>query len=186
MKKLILTYSASLLLIVVLWFLFLISPLTIKRQEIKASYSEALSKLEDFRITMIEFPEHFANQKEMEKKKELIMSQLFSKEDLLRLFGALQKKASDFNLVLLEITPSIEELLAMNSQALQNNLPRPLDITVKLNGRFSDIGEYVKSVEAEKFFHGMDFCKISSTSEGHASPSIDFGFKVILEGADKI
>lgn len=186
MKKLILTYSISLLLIIMLWFLFLISPLAIKKEEIKASYSDALGQLEDFRRSMIDFPEHFVNQKEMEKKDEFLMSRLFSKEDLLRLFGDLQKKASNFNLVLLEITPSIEELLTMNSRSLQNNLPRPLDIAVKLNGRFSDIGEYVKSIEAEDFFHGTDFCKISSTSDGHASPSVDFGFKVILGGIDKI
>ncbi len=186
MKKLLLTYIASTVLIVLFWFLFLISPQVNSRREFRAAYSEAQIKLTDFRKTMLEFPERFSSVKEINHRRLLLESQLFSKEDLLRLFGNLREKAAESNLSLLEITPSIEELLAMNKQPLQDEFPRPLDISVRLNGPFPDIGEYIKLIEGEKYFEGINSCKVISTADGNASPSVDFGFKVVLGSMEKI
>jgi len=179
MKKLIITYGSSLILIILLWFLFLISPLREKRKEIRSACSEAQTRLEDIRNTMVQFPRHFTKEKAMEQEKQRLMTQLFSKDDLIRLFGDLQNIAQSHDLTIMEITPSIEELLQMNSRALQDNLPQPLDISVKLGGRFPDIGEFINVVENEKFYHGVNICKIVAASDG-GYPMAEFGFKVIL------
>jgi Tfp pilus assembly protein PilO len=181
MKKLIATTLSILVGISLLYFFFLISPLIQLKGEYKDSYAQAQTRLTEFRSMLLEFPEHFAMGTEAHEKREIITAQLYSKEDILKLFSNIEKRALDLNLNLLEVTPSIEELLALNEQqASNNNLPRQLDIIVRLNGEYRDLGEYIHSIESEGFFQGVNFCKVRGSASGTAFPEMSLGFRAVL------
>jgi Tfp pilus assembly protein PilO len=186
MRKVVALYFAGGVALILGAFLFLISPQINKRREIKASYAAAQEQLEDFRRTLARFPELFSDEKILEQRRRQLATTLFSKEELLVLFGSLEKMALERDLVLLEITPSIEELLALhNRRDRDNNLPQ-LNLAVRVSGSFKDIGEYIKTVERESFYNGLNFCRIAASENGNSFPKAEFGFRVILRAEDEI
>jgi hypothetical protein len=180
MKKQYIIIMVTALSISLIWFLLLFSPLIQRKKEIASSLADTESKLTDFRKILRGFPERFKSEKEILQKREVYISQLYSKEDLIALFDNIRIKAARYNLNLLEISPSVEELLALNRQTPNNDQPQLLNIMVRLNGYFRNLGEFVRDMEEERFYQGANFCKISGAADGTAPPQMALGFKAFL------
>jgi len=184
MKKQYVIITVTALSISLIWFLLLFSPLVLRKKEIAASLADTEGKLTDFRNILREFPERFNSEKEILQRRQIYISQLYSKEDLIALFDNIRMKAARYNLSLLEISPSVEELLALNRQSPNNDQPQLLNIMVRLNGYFRNLGEFVRDMEEERFYQGANSCKITGAADGAAPPQMVLGFKAFL-GADR-
>jgi len=167
------------------WYFGLMKPLTAERQELEQESARASAQIADFKRIFRELPSYFNSQKELTRQKNLLMSRLASKEDLLRLFAEFDAMARDHKLRLVEISPSIDELLILNRESAGDTLPQILPITLSLNGPFQDIGRFVGEVENRNFYKGLNYCHINNDADGRATADIKFTFNAILGIAGK-
>ncbi len=166
--------------LVVLHVVFLISPQLKSANETEIQLAESEIKIAGYIKMMIEFPSFFKTQQDLLQKKKFLISRLYSKDDLIKLFDRIQKKSQGYNLTLIEISPSVDELLELNRRLLESDKPQPLDIVVRFRGNLQNSGRYIKEIENEDFFNGVNYCRISNHIENQKDSEISFGFKAIL------
>lgn len=162
------------------WFLLLILPTIEKQHRLRADLRQAEIHLADFEKIIKLAGEYCKTHAMIIDKKEQITSQLYSRENLMSLFDALEKMASDNGLRVIEFTPSVEELLMMNRTLPDENKPQVLNIVMNLKGRLRDLGAFLHEIESEKYYQDIDICRITNTAEGQEKSDIVYGFKALL------
>lgn len=162
------------------WYVLLVGPTNQKHTELQSRLYDANIQVKDFQKIMMIAPEYYKNHENIKRQKLQLNSQLYSKENLLSLFDELKDRANKNNLKVVEFTPSVEELLRINHLLPDENKPQTLNIVVTLNGRLQDIGSFVKGVEAENFYQGVDLCRITNSLNGQVNSVFIYGFKAVL------
>ena len=162
------------------WHVLLTMPTRQKHSELQSNLYDANMQIKDFRKIMMMAPEFYKNHEKIKLQKMQLSSQLYSKENLLSLFDELESRANKNNLDVIEFTPSVEELLLINRLMPDDNKPQTLNIAVTLNGRLKNIGTILKGVEAENFYQGVDFCRITNSIDGQINSDFIYGFKAVL------
>jgi hypothetical protein len=166
--------------ITVLYIVFLTSPQMKNINETKFKLNESEKKIAVYMKTMLDFPGFFKTQQDLFQKKNFLISKLYSKDDLIKLFDRIQKMSLISNIALIEISPSVDELLDLNRRLLDSDKPQPLDIVVRFRGSLLNTGRYIKEIEAEDFFNGINYCRINNHVENQRDSDVSFGFKAIL------
>ena len=166
--------------IALLWSFLLVRPALDKENAVCRELSESEKQLDEFKNIILQAPEYIKKHREIAGQKEKMVSQLYTKEDLMVLFDDLEKKTIKHRLKLVEITPSVEELLRLNRQLPSDNLPQILDIIINLRGSLKNVGQFLQEVEAENFYQGINLCTISNAEEGQEYSDITYGFKAVL------
>lgn len=179
MKKLWLKWTLATVALTAGWYLLLMSPLKNEENRVASARAEVETNIADYEKKLLEFPEFYRAEKEILEKRKVLISQLYSKEDLIKLFRRFEENAMRFRLNLLEITPSIEELLKLNKLS-EDGQPQQLNMMVRLSGDFPALGSFVRTIEEEKFYQGANFCRVTSIGQGEAFPEMTFGFKAVL------
>jgi Tfp pilus assembly protein PilO len=180
MKKRHVIIITIILAITLVWLLVLMSPRIEERDHLRATVADTEKQLDDFRRIMFEFPDFFNSRKQLLEQKKHLLSKLYSKAELLKLFEQLTQTAKMCGLALVEISPSIEELLALNRSLPDESYPRPLDITVRLQGDLSRVGNYIEKTSARSFYQGTTRCVISNSAAGQKLSQVTYSFKAIL------
>ena len=162
------------------WLLYLMSPGIQERDSLRTAAAEAEKQLAGFRQIMFEFPDFFNSRKQLLQQKKHLLSKLYSKAELLKLFDQLKQAAEVCDLRLVEISPSVEELLALNRSLPDEVTPRPLDITVRLLGDLRNIGEYIEKTSSRDFYQGLTRCVISNPDDGRRLSHVTYSFRAIL------
>ncbi|MBN2226594.1 MAG: type 4a pilus biogenesis protein PilO [candidate division Zixibacteria bacterium] len=185
MKKEHLIMLTALIIVTVGWYFGFLRPVYTERQTVKDEIANTSAQIADFERIFKDLPAFFDSQKELVRQKHQLMSQLASKGDLLRLFSEFETLAKNHQLRLIEITPSIDELLILNRAAVGDTLPQILPISLSLNGKYPDIGKFVGDLEKANFYKGLTFCRITNDVDGRATSDITFTFNAILGIAGK-
>ena len=162
------------------WFLLLILPTMERQHRLKADLHQAEIHLADFGNIIKLAGEYCKTHAKIMDKKEQITSQLYSRENLMSLFDALERMALDNGLKVVEFTPSVEELLMMNRTLPDENKPQVLNIVMTLKGGLRNMGDFLRKIESEKYYQGIDICRITNTAEGQENSDIVYGFKALL------
>ena len=129
---------------------------------------------------MLEIPDYYRIQQELLSEKHLLISKLYSRKDLIRLFDEFAHKAQLNRLELVEISPSIEELLELNETIPDENSPRTLDITLKLRGTLSSAGRFIAAIEHQNFYRGLNHCRITNPVEKRPFSDVSYSFRAVL------
>nr|MBN2277693.1 hypothetical protein [candidate division Zixibacteria bacterium] len=169
-----------LLAVLAAWFFFLVSPEIKKQKELKASLASSELILNDYRNIMDRFPQYFKAQQTLSERRKNLLSKLYTREDLLKLFDRITRESERHNLNLVEISPSVEELLELNRTMPTNDQPHLLNIIIRQRGKFKDIGQYIKFIEAQDFYRGTNHCRVSNPTDGRSFADVTYGFKAIL------
>lgn len=180
MKKRHYIVGAIAIAMILLWFLVLVGPTLEKRAKIRVELQIANQQFQDFEKIVTSAPEFYRTHEKIKLQKEKLASQLYSKENLLSLFKDLEDRAARNNLKVIEFTPSVEELLLMNRLVLDGNSPQTLNIVVTLSGELRDLGNFLKGVESQNFYQGIDMCRISNSVDGQKNSNMILGFKAVL------
>ena len=162
------------------WYILLVQPTQQKYTKIRSDLYNAYTQIKDFKKIMMIAPEFYKNHDKIKRQKMQLSSQLYSKENLLSLFDELENRAKNNNLEVVEFTPSVEELLRINHLLPDENKPQTLNIVVTLSGGLKDIGTFVKGVESENFYQGVDFCLITNSIDGQINSNFIYGLKAVL------
>jgi len=166
--------------IVALWFFFMATPATQERNDLKVSVAESEVRLTEMKQIMLQIPDYFAMQQNMAREKHMLISKLYSKDDLMKLFDEFARKAHLNKLELVEISPSLEELLEINQTLPDENSPRMLDITLKLRGTLRSSGQFIAEIEKQNFYKGLNFCRIANPVDKRPFSDVSFCFKAVL------
>ncbi|UCD94960.1 MAG: hypothetical protein JSU69_02605 [Candidatus Zixiibacteriota bacterium] len=180
MKKMYVITIGVALAIALIWLLVLLSPGIEERDGLRTAVAEAENQLIDFRRIMFEFPDFFNSRKQLLQQKKHLLSKLYSKAELLKLFEQLTNTSKAYGLRLVEISPSIEELLALNRSLPNEDCPRPLDITVRLRGDLQNIGKYIEKTSSQDFCQRLTRCVITNSDETQRLSRVTYSFKAIL------
>ncbi len=166
--------------LVAISYIALIGPALDNAKRLNNELLKADRNLEDINRTMLEAPEFFKMHRDILNKKKTLTSQLYTKEDLIRLFEDFEKKATRHHLKITEITPSVEELLLLNRKIPSETDPQILNLTIYLRGGFINVGNFIKEMEAQKFYQGIDNCRITNNGPYSADSNIKFSFRAVL------
>lgn len=180
MKKLIAIYSAIGIAIGAVWFFTAFVPYHQEKLAADVRIAEAQQQLNDFQATIADLPRIMNERKSLITRKNDMNSKLYTKEDVLKLFEALDKEALRWDLKITEITPPIEELLYLNSIVADSSLPQFLNIGVSVEGDYVNFGRLITRIEAAEYFRGINSCKMFGHADDHTKITLQLGFKALL------
>lgn len=180
MKSLTVPYLGAALTLIGLWFFFLFVPLHKQEASLTDQTREAQQQLNDFKKIMYELPQFVDAFENLKEQKAVLASKLYSKTDILRLFDKLNLQAKKENLVVAEISPSVEELLSLNSILPDSTQPQFLNIKLRLKGDYISFGRFINRVEQSDYFRGINDCQVEGTKDGRGDIRLQLGFKALL------
>ena len=143
-----------------LWLTLVYLPLTREREELSRKTEEAMATLEDFDRTMEELPKFLQQVNNLQAFRDELNSKLYAKADILKLFERIASDAVDHNLILVEITPPISELLSLNRVEGNEDEPQFLNVTLNLRGQFTDFSKYIIGLESAPYFRQVGACYV--------------------------
>ncbi|MBD3402097.1 hypothetical protein GF420_04315 [candidate division GN15 bacterium] len=165
---------------VVAWFMTAYRPMQQKQSEARTHQAELESRLDDYQRTAADLPRLLERHKELERSKVLLESKLFAKADLLELFEKLEGEARMAGLSLYDITPPVEELIRLNARSRNSAEPLFLNLSVVLDGRFIEFARYLRAIENEPFFRGVNGCSIRAGKNPGDDIRCTIRFKALL------
>ncbi|MFZ5979767.1 MAG: hypothetical protein ACOYVF_03970 [Candidatus Zixiibacteriota bacterium] len=180
MKSRLMIYYALAVTLTCLWFFFALSPTAKKRQEVRLQTANMELQIADFNRTMLELQNFLKTSSDLESYKTELSTQLYSKKDILKLFDELYKDASIHHMSITEITPPVEELLALNQSMTKPDEPLFINLTLDLDGNYINFGKFVDRLEQTPYFRGFNLCRISSPREEPTKINLNIGFKALL------
>ena len=172
-------YVVTTAVLAVVWLAVVMYPIERDRAEFLRRSETAERQLIDFQTTVQQLPVFIESQRRMEALKNALHSRLYSKEDVLELFDRIQSSASEHGLKVVEISPPVEELLALNRQAPQDGRPQFLNLQLTLAGDYVAFGRFVASIEDAPYFRGINGCMINHFEDVDGITA-NFGFRALL------
>ncbi|GEM_PF-925840 len=180
MKKHYAIIVIAVLAVSVLSYILLIQPAFERASILGSELTKSIQSLEDINQTMRDAPAFFKIHRDIINKKENLASQLYTKEDLIRLFDDLDKKAMKHKVAIVEITPSIEELLLLNKKLPSDAEPQMLNMSISIRGGFIEAGNFIKDMESQKFYQGVQHCMILNNDPFRRQSDVRFSFMAVL------
>lgn len=168
--------------LVAVWVFSVYLPFNRKYNDGKARVKVAQQRLRDFEVTLGQLQEYIESCKSLESSMKELNERLYTKKDVIKLFQHLGSEADTNQLELVEITPPIEELLALNEVVQDTSKPLFLNIGLRLKGGYTDFGRFVKSVEKSPFYRGTKHCQITGAKEDIKELLFDYSFTALLGG----
>ena len=174
------TYTVSGVALIALWLFFVFMPHQRQDKTAREQIKQTRLQLADFERIRTELPAFLAMSKNLGSAKSGINSQLYAKDDILKLFNQFQQRAREHNIEITEIKPSVEELLQLNSMIPSASQPLFISIDLRFKGGFADFGRFVSSLEKDPYFRGIISCQIISSETGLGGLSQVLAFKALL------
>lgn len=180
MSKQVYMYLTGIVAAVLLWGYFVYVPF----HENKISYFKERGSLEtqlhDFQTTIAQLPAYLERKKALNQERKELTSKLYTKEEVLNLFGKIRQEANSYHLEVVEITPPVEELLELNRSLPDSTQPQFLTIGVRLAGDYIQFGRYVRDIEEAPYFRGLRRCTITGNREKNEHQQLYVSFKALL------
>ena len=173
-------YLTLILLVSSLWFFILCIPYVKEEKMLRIKISEDISQLQDFEQTISLLPAYISEREALKQKKDFLNSKLYTKEEVINLFSRLKDDASVRHLTVTEITPPVEELLNLNNIIPDSTKPQFLNIGVRVSGSYIEFAKFLKKVEKEPYFRGINSCRISGSKDLNQELNMYIGFKALL------
>jgi Tfp pilus assembly protein PilO len=179
MKRTGLMYLAAGAVLAAVWFVFLLQPSRHEQAALQAESEMIQGRLDNFRTTMMQLPGYVRTEQELASVKRELNARLYAREEILELMRLLEREAEKRNLVLVDITPPVEELLELGNNA-KTDAPSFLNLRLELQGGYEDFGRYVGLLESSPFFRGANYCRVVSASEVGTQTQYILAFKALL------
>ena len=173
-------YVTAILILTSCWFFLIFTPFTKDKNELEKKIADNQLQLQDFEQTINLLPKYIKERELLKQRKDFLNSKLYTKEEVINLFSRLQRDAAKQNLFVTEITPPIEELLILNSFIPDSTTPQFLNIGVHVTGSYIEFAKFIKKIEKEPFFRGINSCRISGSKDYNQDLDLYLGFKALL------
>lgn len=168
------------LLFCIAWLLFLYLPAGREQARLTNEITVADTQLRQYESTLAQLPAFLAAKADLKTKLAMANSQLYAKEDLVKLFDELKRQAEDHSLRVVEITPPVAELLELNKTLPAEGKPMVLSLNLVIRGNYVDFGRFVQSLEQAPYFRSVRGCVISHLEDGTGQVIYSLGFQALL------
>lgn len=186
MSRRLVAYSLAGAAMTALWLFLIYLPAERERASLRSAIAQADWQLQDFQRVIRELPAYAETSRELARRKERLNSSLYAKEDILNLFRRIGAEASSHNLRLLDISPPVDELLALNRASPDRDEPQFLNITVGLRGRYLDFGRFVEDLEKAPFFRGENSCWLRGDQTPRPEIDLTISFKALIGSGEEV
>lgn len=166
--------------LIILWVMLFYRPHWSNHNEHHKQIAQATIQLNDYHQTLSDLDEFIKMQAGLNKEKGELNSKLYTKADVLKLFAHLHQEADRLDLELYEITPPVEELLALNQTLPDPSKPQFLTIGIRLRGGFVEFGRFTQIVEQSDYFRGVRRCNIQGIPDDPYQSSFLLTFRALL------
>ncbi len=163
-------------------YFFVLEPLTSKRQAIVAETTVANAKLADYQNTMTTINDYLKRKRELQSQKDALTARLYNKKEVVALVKHLKISAQQKDLSVREITPSLSELLALNSLPPADGSPRYLDIAMRYTGSYRDATLFLAELEGKPMFVKLLSVNIISREDGRIPAEYRIRFTSMIGG----
>ncbi len=180
MKKRLVIYSGTALVMLAAWYALLFVPFSKDHQEINTRIQQAQARLDEYHRIMEQLPKYLDTYKNLKRSMSKLNEGLYAKDQILDLFDLLHKQAAKHGLKIVEITPPIEELLLLNSIMPGSQKPPFLNLGVKLQGSFADFGRYVRFIENADFYQGINRCQVTKSEDDNSPINHLIAFRALI------
>jgi len=165
------------------WLLLGYFPDERERRRLETDISSAEWELADFNRIVGELPKYLATYEDLSLQRQHLASSLYAKQDILDLFRQLGTAATEHNLKLLEISPPVDELLALNRTNPNSNEPQFLNITMGLRGTYVDCGRFVSDLEQATYVRGVNRCYVRGQQEPQPQVDCTVSFRALIKSS---
>ncbi|RKX26397.1 MAG: hypothetical protein DRP45_03615 [Candidatus Zixiibacteriota bacterium] len=166
-----------------LWFMFIHAPMVNDQRQIQLQIAEAEAQLADFNHTMEQLPRFIEESNSLNTYRDKMNSSLYAKNDILELFRKITEDAVVQNLTVVEISPPVMEILALNRVTGLTSEPPFLNIKLNIEGGFTDFGKYLFHLESSPYFRSINFCSLQSDEDGTGQLNVTVSFRALLGSA---
>lgn len=151
-----------------------------------ASIEELTRKTQEYQNVLHTLGERMESRDSLALVSQRLNEELYSQADALELIADIERLADRRRLVVKEITPSISELLALLQPAENDSALRRLSISVRVAGRVSDAGEYLRDLEDAPFYRGLTSLQVLSRDNGRTPAEYILNFNALLGVPDQV
>ncbi len=173
-------YGGTIAAMVVLWGYLVWIPHARKTQAADRLAEETRRQLAEAQQFTLQLPAFMDTQERLQAQRIDLNSRLYAAADIMALLRELRDQAAELNLRVIEITPSIDELLRLNQALTRSSEPQYLNIEILLSGEFVSLGEFVRHIEHEEYTRGINRCIMSGARDGSEPLQMQFGFRALL------
>jgi hypothetical protein len=162
-----------------LWYLMLWKPLQAREYALAAAITTAEAKTVSYQRALGELESLLDRHREL-LRKESMSETVSGKEQVVAMYALLDSLGSTSNLRLLEITPSVSELIAY--LRTWNSAQSALTVPVRMNleGRYQALGQLVGVLEGQGFFRGLRHCQLNGSADLYPNCRMEITFDVNL------
>jgi len=180
MKSRIGIYLAGAIVVSGVWLFLLYTPAKVEQKAIQEETASVQEQMDDYNRTISELPKAIRTSSDLAAFRDQLNSSLYAKEDILQLFEQLNSAAIDKHLELIEISPPVEELITLNRTVNSSGEPEFLNITLNLNGQYSDFGKFVSDLEKAPYFRSVSACNIGLDRDRPNTLDFKLSFRALL------
>lgn len=180
MKNRIVIYSTIVIACCALWISLIYAPAKARRAVVELEIHEAREKLADYHQTLSELPAYIKSLDSLTQEKEHLLSNLYSKAEILKLIEKVNEQASSNDLVVVEVSPPVAELLRISRMSRDSELPEILNLTLRLEGQYQNFGKFLDQIERTPFFRGINRVRIDAQYETPDHLGFVLDFKALL------
>lgn len=162
------------------WFMLIFQPLSHKADAVNTGITQARQQVEGYSQTLQQLPNYLSTSEELTNLKEQLTSSLYAKTEILKLFETLTLDASTNQLTITEISPPVEELIAMNRKVDGDDSPLFLTIELSMRGTYNDFGRFVSHLETQPYFRKVNQCEVKGNREIGSPVDSKVKFKAII------
>ncbi len=180
MKQRLTVYGLIGLALLVAWGAMVFVPAERRAAKERSSEAAAKQRLLEVQQCIVQVPALLEAEKKMADRRLDLNSKLYARDDVLHLFDNLKSEAAQHKLQIEEITPPVEELLALNKTAGDADQPQFINMTVRLTGGYINFGRFVQALEGTDYFRGVNRCLVTGSADGKEPLQMTVGFKALL------
>jgi Tfp pilus assembly protein PilO len=162
------------------FYMVALKPYLAQKTELWQQLSQSKAELADFNQTLSQMPSVVETRKQLQRQLDELNSHLYAKAELVSLFDELKGRARASHLELLEISPPVAELLALNRQAVDSVSPQFLNLSVGLKGEYLEFGQFMTDLENAPYFRGVTACYLSDPVGSPRELQIVVEFRAML------
>jgi Tfp pilus assembly protein PilO len=164
----------------IVWLATAYRSLTARQDRLATESESARTKLAEYNRIATDLPRLLEDLKDVERSRANLLSKLYAKQDILALLDQVREQASRRNLEITNVSPSLNELLQLNEQMKASSDPLFLTVTIALEGDFVAFGRFLRRLETEPYFRGVNLAEARTRRDSPESTHLTISFRALL------
>lgn len=180
MKRLLLIFGTIGVGMFIAWTFLLIRPALNEENRLSQELSAVERSARQLEHDVAELPGMLKTQAGLSEQERQQALNLFTSQEILSLLDKIGHQCNNYALRINEIRPPVEELIELQKTRLKIGEPQFLNITLVLEGSYSNFGRFVTQIERAPYFRGVNYSRLQSAAVPSGPSQFLLEFRVLL------